>query len=42
MLATKNGHKDVVLILAQKGANVDLVNRVSVHVYMLYEKNCIT
>ena len=41
MLATKNGHKDVVLILAQKGANPDLVNRVSVHVRMLYEKSCI-
>ena len=32
MLAAENGHKDVVLILAQKGANLDLVNRVSVHV----------
>ena len=42
MLAAKNGHKDVVLILAQKGANLDLVNRVSVHVHMLYEKSCIT
>ena len=41
MLATKNGHKDVVLILAQKGANLDFVNRVSVHVHMLYEKSCI-
>ena len=41
MLATKNGHKDIVLILAQKGANLDLVNRVSVHVHMLYEKSCI-
>ena len=42
MLAAKNEHKDVVLILAQKGANLDLVNRVSVHVHMLYEKSCIT
>ena len=33
MLAAKNGHKDVVLILAQKGANLDLVNSVSVYVY---------
>ena len=41
MLAAKNGHKDVVLILAQKGANLDLVNKVSVHVCMLYEKSCI-
>ena len=32
MLATKKGHKDVVLILTQKGANLDLVNRVSVYV----------
>ena len=38
MLAAKNGHKDVVFILTQKGANLDLVNRVSVHVDMLYEK----
>ena len=33
MLAAKKGHKDVVLILTQKGANLDLVNRVSVYVY---------
>ena len=38
MLAAKNGHKDVVLILTQKGVNLDLVNRVSVHIGMLYEK----
>ena len=42
MLAAKNGHKDVVLILAQKGANLNLVDKVSVHVHTLYEKNCIT
>ena len=42
MLASKNGHKNVVLILAQKGANLALVNRVSVHVCMLYEKSCAT
>ena len=42
MLAAKNGHKDVVLILAQKGANLNLFDRVSIHVHMLYEKNCIT
>ena len=36
MLAAENGHKDVVLFLTQKGANLDLVNEVSVHVYMLY------
>ena len=32
MLAAKKGHKDVVLILTQKGANLDLVDRVSVYV----------
>ena len=46
MLAAENGHEDIVLILTQKGANVDLVNEVSVHVHMLYEKvrglSCIT
>ena len=42
MLAAKNGHKDVVFILTQKGANLNLVDNVSVHVHMLYEKNCIT
>ena len=42
MLAAKNGHKDVVLVLTQKGANLDLIDRVSVHVHMLYEKISIT
>ena len=42
MLAAENGHKDVVLILTQKGANLDLVNKVSVHAHMLYEKVNIT
>ena len=42
MLATMNGHKDVVLILTHKGANLDIVNKVSVHVYMLYDKSCIS
>ena len=42
MLAAKNGHKDVVFILTQKGANLDLVNEVSVHVHVLYEKVSIT
>ena len=32
MLAAKKGHKDVVLILTQKGANLNLVDRVSVYV----------
>ena len=42
MLAAENGHKDVVFILAQKGANLDLFNEVSVHVHMLYEEVSIT
>ena len=42
MLAAENGNKDVVLILTQKGANLDLVNQVSVHADMLYEKVNIT
>ena len=35
MLAARNGHKDVVLILTQRGASLDLVDSVSVHVDML-------
>ena len=42
MLAAKKGHKDVVLILTQKGADLNLINKVSVHVHMLYDKNCIS
>ena len=42
MLAAENGHKDVVLLLAQKGANLDLIDNVSVQVHMLYENVCIT
>ena len=38
MLAARNGHKDVILTLIQRGANLDLVNAVSVHVHMLYYK----
>ena len=41
MLAVKNGHKDVVFILTEKGANLNLVNKVSVYVHILYWKNCI-
>ena len=37
MLAANKGHKDVVFILTQKGANLDLFDEVSVHVHMLYE-----
>ena len=42
MLAAMNGHKDVVLILTHKGANLDIVNEVSVRVYILYDKSCIS
>ena len=42
MLAAMNGHKDVVLILTQKGANPNVVNEVSVYVHMLYDKSCIS
>ena len=38
MLAASNGHKDVVLILAECKANLDLVDVVSVHVHVLYYK----
>ena len=34
MLAAKNGHKDVILILTQRGASLNLVDAVSVHVDM--------
>ena len=40
MLATEKGHYNIVFIVTQK--NVDLVNKVSVHVYMIYDKHCIT
>ena len=33
MLAAKKGHKDVVMILTQKGANLELVSRVSIYVH---------
>ena len=42
MLAAMNGHKDVVLILTQKGADLNLVNNVSVHVHTLYDNSCIS
>ena len=38
MLAADNGHKDVILILIQRGANLDLVDAVSIHVHMLHYK----
>ena len=36
MLAALKGHKDVILILTQRGANLDLLDAVSVHVHMLF------
>ena len=42
MLAAENGHRHVVFNLIQKGANLDLFNKVSVHVQMLYLKVSIT
>ena len=36
MLAAKMGCKDVILILVQRGANLNLVNAVSVQEHMLY------
>ena len=42
MLAAENGHKDVVLTLTQKGADLDLVNEVSVDVHMLYDRDSIS
>ena len=41
MLAAKNGHKDVVFFLTEKGANFNLVDEVSVYVHMLYVKSCV-
>ena len=38
MLAASKGHKDVILILIQRGANLDSVDAVSVDVHMLYYK----
>ena len=42
MLTAMKGHKDVVLILIQKGANLDLVNKVNVYVRKLYDKGYVT
>ena len=39
MLAAKKGHKDVVLILTQKRANLELVNKVSINVHTTRAKN---
>ena len=42
MLAVIKGHKGVVLLLIQKGANLELFNEVSVGILILYHKQCIT
>ena len=42
ILAVMNGHKDVVLLLLQKGANLEHVNNVSVHILILFHILCIT
>ena len=38
MLAAGNGHRDLILILIQRGANLNLVNAVSVCVHIIYFK----
>ena len=38
MLAADKGHKDVVLILTQRGANLNVVDAVSVHVHKIHYK----
>ena len=42
MLAAENGQKDVVLTLTQKGANLELVNEVSVKENMLYDRGSVS
>ena len=42
MLAEKNGHKHVVFILMQRGADLNLVIIVTILTNMLYIKPCIT
>ena len=39
MLGAGNGHKDVISILIQRGANLNIVDPVSVYVHMLYYKS---
>ena len=34
MLAANKGHKDIVLILTQKGANLEVVNKVSIYLHI--------
>ena len=42
MLAAMNRHKKVVLILTQKLANLNVTDKVSVHVHILHDKSCIS
>ena len=34
MIAAMNGHKDTILMLIQKGANLNLVNQVSMYLFV--------
>ena len=34
MIAAMNGHKDTILMLIQKGANLNLVNKVSIYLFV--------
>ena len=34
MLAAMNGHKDTILMLIKKGANLNLVNKVSMYLFV--------
>ena len=36
MLAAEKGYEDIVLILTKNGANLDVVNKVNVHLHMLH------
>ena len=42
MLAVMMEHKDVAILLIEKGANLELFNKVSVCILILYHKQCIT
>ena len=42
MLAAKNGHKDVISILTQRRANLDLANAVSINMHTFHFKPCVT
>ena len=34
MIATMKGHEDIVLMLIEKGANLNLVNKVSIYLFV--------